>query len=99
MTLRIVQEELERGTMLRVIGDLSGSVLSELEACCRNAKPPLTLDLKGVIAVDESGIVLLRSLSAEGARLAGASPYLSMRLGLERQSGFDKQPGEEKAGS
>ena len=80
MTLRIVQEPLAWGTILRVAGDLSGPVLSELETSCRNAKPPLTLDLEGVIAADQQGLALLRSVVAEGAKLVGASPYLSMRL-------------------
>ncbi len=81
MTLRIVQEPLEPGTMLRVAGALSGPEVYELETCCRNARPPLTLELEGVIAVDEPGLLLLRSVAAEGASLVGASPYLSMRLG------------------
>ena len=81
MTLRIVQEPLEPGTMLRVAGALSGPEVSELETCCRNAQPPLTLELEGVIAVDELGLLLLRSAAAEGASLVGASPYLSMRIG------------------
>ena len=89
MTLRIVQEPLERGTMLRVAGNLSGAEVSELEACCQNAKPPLTLDLEGV---DETGLVLLRTLLADGATLVGASPYLSMRLGMP--SGGDTGSGK-----
>ena len=93
MTLRIVEEQFERGPLLRVAGDLSGSALSELESSCLNAKPPLTLDLEDVISVDEHGIVVLRALAAEGAKLVGASPYLSMRLGLERQSDPDKHSG------
>lgn len=80
MTLRIVQEALEPGTMLRVAGALSGPEVSELEACCRKAKSPLTLDLEDVIAVDEPGLVLLRSMATGGASLVGASPYLTMRL-------------------
>ena len=92
MTLRIVQEPLERGTMLRVAGNLSGAEVSELEACCQNAKPPLTLDLEGAIGVDETGLVLLRTLLAEGATLVGASPYLSMRLGMP--SGGDTGSGK-----
>lgn len=81
MTLRIVREGLEPGTMLRIAGALSGPEVSELERCCRKAKPPLTLELAGVIAVDEPGLLLLRSVAADGATLTGASTYLSMRLG------------------
>ena len=81
MTLRIVQEPLERGTMLRVAGNLSGAEVAEMLTCCRNAEPPLTLDLESAVGVDEAGLVLLRTLVAEGATLVGASPYLSMRLG------------------
>ncbi len=81
MTLRIVQEPLDSGMMLRVAGALSGPEVSELETCCRNAQPPLTLELEGVITVDDRGLVLLRSMAADGVRLVGASPYLSMRLG------------------
>jgi len=83
MTLRIVQESLDPGTMLRVAGALSGAEVTELESCRRKAKPPLTLELDGVIAVDERRLVLLRSVAAEGATLVGASPYLSMRLRYE----------------
>jgi hypothetical protein len=87
MTLRIVLESLDPGTLLRVAGALSGAEVTELENCCRKAKPPLTLELEDVVSADEPGLVLLRSVAAEGATLVGTSPYLSMRLG--RPSGVE----------
>ncbi len=81
MTLRIVVESLDPGTMLRVAGALSGAEVAELDACCRKAKLPVTLELEGVVSADEPGLVLLLSVAAAGATLVGTSPYLSMRLG------------------
>jgi len=80
MTLRITREELEQGTLLHVFGDLSGAEVAELEVTCLEATPPLTLDLKGLTTVDGSGLVVLRTAVADGARLIGASPYVAMRL-------------------
>ncbi len=90
MTLRVTQVLSEKGTTLRVAGDVTGGEVAELEECYRTALPPVTIDLQGVMTVDELGLAVLNAAAADGARLVGASPYIAMKLG--EPTDFDPDP-------
>jgi hypothetical protein len=52
----------------------------DLERACRHAPRPPGLDLTGLVALDDVGIVTLRRLNSEGVKLAAASPYVKLLL-------------------
>ena len=76
MTIRVSTEAGQTGTTIRIEGRLTGDDLPGVRAACESAKPPLRLDLSGLLAADMDGIRALRSLSETGAELQGASPYI-----------------------
>ena len=80
MSLRITSVPQDNGTGFRLDGAVAGSEVDTLISCCGEAQPPLTLDLKGVIDVDERGVTFLRSVAADGASLVRPSAYVSMRI-------------------
>ena len=80
MRFRIDIDREEDRTVLRVSGTLRGPAVDELDRVCRQAERPLAVDLCEVMTVDGFGVVLLRELSAKGARLIGASPYVKLLL-------------------
>ena len=96
MTLRVTQVLSEKGTTLRVAGDVTGGEVAELEECYRTALPPVTIDLQGVMTVDELGLAVLNAAAADGARLVGASPYIAMKLGEPTDFEPDPKPKPER---
>ncbi len=76
MALRI--SSLVEGTtrVVRIEGRLEKEFVPDLWAESRGADKTLRLDLSGLQSADRAGIRALRSLRAEGAVLAGASPYV-----------------------
>jgi anti-anti-sigma regulatory factor len=81
MAVRITSQRDEHHFVVSVHGtlDRSASALLRTEAE-RAPAGPLVLDLSGLVAFDEAGLTLLRTLAAGGARLEGASPYVKLRL-------------------
>jgi hypothetical protein len=80
MGLRIVRVESSDGTRLRLDGELLRQALGELEKSCEGHEQPLTLDLREMRSADDESLERLLQLAAGGARLEGASPYLTLRL-------------------
>ena len=80
VTIRITRYTEGKAAVLRIEGLLSADTVPDLEAVCRFAEPPLRLDLSGLSSADKDGIRTLRRLSAEGAELFGASPYVRQLL-------------------
>ncbi len=81
MTVRITSRTEGKGTTIRVEGRLTAAEVLDLREECRSAGAPLRLDLAGLLLADDEGINELRSLSAKGAKLHGASPYIRHLLG------------------
>ena len=80
MTIRITRHTEGKTTTIRLEGRLDANTVPDLEKECRSANPPLQLDLSGMLSADKDGILTLRQLSAEGAELFGASPYVCQLL-------------------
>ena len=84
MACRIDRVATGKGTLLRVDGRLDAQSLSDLESSCKGARPPLTLNLEGVLWVDDRATAYLRQLIADGTLVTNASPYVALRLKSER---------------
>ena len=80
MSLRITRIEGDQGTLLRVDGRLEAESLNELEQACEEAQSPLTLNLEGLLWIDDRAAETLRRLMAGGTVVTGASPYVALRL-------------------
>ena len=65
-------------------GRLDAEVVEELERVVAELSGPLRLDLAGLRSADEAGLESLRALRARGIVLTGTSPYLRLRLGVEK---------------
>ena len=61
-------------------GRLGAAEAPDLRKECQSVDAPLRLDLSGLRSAEPTGIELLRSLSAAGAELYGASTFISRLL-------------------
>jgi hypothetical protein len=80
VTLRITQVETEEGTLLQVDGRLDAESLGELDRACKTARLPLTLNLEGVLWIDDRAAETLWQLKADGTVMTNASPYVNLRI-------------------
>ena len=67
--------------VLRLEGWLEGESIAELERVLNGGAGPLRLDLTELRSADSAGVDALRALSAAGASIVGATPYISLLLG------------------
>jgi hypothetical protein len=77
--LRITGNESEAGGVLRVEGRLVGPWVEELRLACDRHRSR-ALDLRGLQAADDDGLLLLRRLAGEGTTLLHLSGYLAALL-------------------
>jgi hypothetical protein len=68
-----------------VDGRLDAEVVGELERAVAELSGPVRLELVGLRSVDEAGLEALRLFRARGIVLTGTSPYLRLRLGVEKR--------------
>ena len=80
MSLRITRVDSEEGTFLQIDGRLEAESLDELEQACEGARSQLTLNLEGVLWIDDRSAETLRRLMARGTVVTSASPYIALRL-------------------
>jgi anti-anti-sigma regulatory factor len=80
MDLRITSSANDHGTTIRVEGRLTTEGVRELEREFQLAEKPVQLDLSGLISTDDQGVRALKALSADGATLSAASPYIRQLL-------------------
>lgn len=80
MTLRIVLQAAKGEAVLALHGWLSGPEVAEFERVVGAAPLPLRIDLANLAGADSSGITALCAQRGRGARLASASPYISILL-------------------
>jgi anti-anti-sigma regulatory factor len=78
--LRITSSENDHGTTIRVEGRLTVEGVRELERLFQLAEKPVQLDLSDLVSTDDHGVRALKALSAGGATLSGASPYIRQLL-------------------
>ncbi len=67
-------------TKLKLDGQLSGEETRELLHACEDLALPFVIDLSDLQFADDEGVKALLDLKAQGARLVGARPYVSMLL-------------------
>ena len=88
MTLRIT-ETLKGSIMtVKVDGRLVSGDTEALVQACQPHSGTLVVDLSDLHFADDAGICVLQELKAQGARIVGARPYLSLQL-AERDGPFD----------
>jgi hypothetical protein len=75
-----------------VDGRLDAEVVGELERVVAGLSGSLRLSLAGLRSADEAGIEALRRLRARGIGLTAVSPYLRLRLGVERRRKARERP-------
>ena len=80
MTIRVSTEGGKTITTIRIDGQLTSTGVDDLRGACESAKPPLRLDLSGLLSADSDAIRALKSLSEAGAELHGANPYMNQLL-------------------
>ena len=95
LTFRITKVETEEGTLLRVDGRLDAESVSEFEHSCKNAQLPLTLDFGGLRWIDDEATGFLRQLLSNGAVVTNVSPFVALKLKIEREESFPRMTKEE----
>ena len=80
MTCRISTASGEDETILRLEGRRDATGVNDLEEAVQAAPGTVLLDLSGLQSADDEGLRVLRYLSANGAKLVGASPYIRQLL-------------------
>jgi anti-anti-sigma regulatory factor len=66
--------------VVRVAGRLTGSAAEQLRNVSDPIKGPFILDLSSLMFADDAGIDVIRAVSAKGAVLRGASPFIRLLL-------------------
>jgi len=88
VTLRIT-ETLKGSIMtVKVDGRLVSGDTEVLVQACQPHSGTLVVDLSDLHFADDAGICVLQELKAQGARIVGARPYLSLQL-TEPDGPFD----------
>ncbi len=80
VTLYIACDSDSGTRVLRIEGWLEGEAVAELERVINGGSGPLRLDLTELRSADTAGLDALRALSAAGASIVGASPYIRLLL-------------------
>ena len=80
MDFRITTSDDDHSTTIRVEGRLTDKAVRKLERQVQLAENRVQLDLSGLISADDEGVRALKALSAGGATLRGASPYVRQLL-------------------
>jgi anti-anti-sigma regulatory factor len=84
VAVRLVSRKTTTGVVLTVLGALDQAaadlVRAEVEGLPATS---LVLELAGLVSFDDAGLAVLRELAAAGARIEGASPFVSLRLGAD----------------
>jgi hypothetical protein len=80
VTLQIVCVRVEGENRIELHGRLSGPEIAEFQAACASQSPPLRIELENLSGASADGILALKEQRARGARLTGASPYITLLL-------------------
>jgi ABC-type transporter Mla MlaB component len=85
--VRISTEKRGATWVVRVSGQLGHENLAAFDQTCLELSEPVELDLSDLRGVDEEGVAAIRAVIAKGARVSGASPYITLRLGRTTPKG------------
>lgn len=84
VVVRLVSRKTTTGVVLTVLGALDQAAADLVRAEVAGVSAPsLVLELSGLVSFDDAGLAVLRELAAAGARIDGASPFVSLRLGAD----------------
>ena len=89
MTFRITSISGENESIIRLEGSLDAKGVTDLENVIQETQGTVLLDLSGLQSADAEGVLALRSLAANGAKLVGASPYIRQLLNEKSSRGED----------
>lgn len=78
--LRITKTLKDSIVTIKVDGRLVSGGTETLVEACDGHLGPLVVDLSDLHFADDAGVGALRKLKAQGARIVGARPYLSLQL-------------------
>jgi anti-anti-sigma regulatory factor len=65
---------------IKVDGRLVSGGTEALVAACEDHRGPMVVDLSDLQFADDASVGVLRKLKAQGARIVGARPYVSLQL-------------------
>ena len=80
MTFRITSFSDKNNTTIRVEGRLGAEGVEDLKKAIQGAAAPVQLDLSNLQSADAEGVRKLKSYSAQGVKLVGASAYIRQLL-------------------
>ena len=80
IVLRITKTVKDSIVTIKVDGRLAAGETEVLVEACEGHRGPLVVDLSDLHFADDAGVGALRQLKAQGARIVGARPYLSLQL-------------------
>ena len=83
LTFRIGSISGEDETIIRLEGRLGSKGVNDLKKAIQEASGLVLLDLSGLQSADAEGVRELRSISAKGTKMVGASPYIRQLLDEE----------------
>jgi hypothetical protein len=84
VAVRLVSRKTTTGLVLTVLGALDQAAADLVRAEVAGLPAPsLVLEVTGLVSFDDAGLAVLRELAAAGARIEGASPFVSLRLGAD----------------
>ena len=78
--VRITKTVKDSIVTIKVDGRLVSGGTEDLVAACEGHRGPMVVDLSDLHFADDAGVGALRKLNAQGARIVGARPYLSLQL-------------------
>jgi hypothetical protein len=84
MTLRIERFSRERGTRIRLSGELRFEHLHEVDTAIQGRDPRVTLDLEEVDLVDIDAVRFLNACEAQGVEVVNCLPYIREWMFQER---------------
>jgi anti-anti-sigma regulatory factor len=80
LTARIDIARSAEGACVRVAGRLDAATTGELLEVCHLQSGVLLIDLEELLSLDQASVDALRDLRSAGARIMGASPYITLLL-------------------
>jgi len=78
MTIRIDVSSEGPEVVVYLAGRLSGDTYEQLRDTCDAIKGTFVLDVSKLLFTDDSGITVLRTISAQGTRIRGASKFIQL---------------------
>ncbi len=80
MAFRIATKRCRAVTVVQIDGRLGAAGALELKKVCGSIEGPVCLDCANLQSIDAEGAQAITALEADGAAVAGVSPYVDMLL-------------------